>query len=325
MKSNLIRKDPDGKKYYYHPDHLGSTTLVTNQTGAVVKDTVYEPYGQVFSGGGDRFQYTGKELDIGTGLEYYGARYYDPARSSQFIQPDPIIADIYDPQNLNRYAYVLNNPYKYTDPDGNAVVLVTNPLTMFGQSSLSSSQGAQLLGQSKLSYFRDLFRNSKTARDLVEKGFKHYDELPADSPIKSIGRVGGMAKQRTDDLWEVVRWDVGKIKPGASGTEKIPHINHEFYRIVNGKPEQVGTGVLNHFPIYSAGLVITFDQGVGNSADNSISIDQNTQVTNTHVNTQTPTTSGSRGSTTETRTTTTPSSSQKSNNNNGVCLLIICF
>ncbi len=62
--------------------------------------------------GSDRFLYTGKELDPGTGLEYYGARYYDPSKASQFISPDPIISDIYNPQSLNRYSYVLNNPYK---------------------------------------------------------------------------------------------------------------------------------------------------------------------------------------------------------------------
>lgn len=65
-------------------------------------------------GGSDRYDYTGKELDAGTGLEYYGARYYDPIRS-QFTQPDSNLPGIYDPQQLNRYSYVLNNPYKYTD------------------------------------------------------------------------------------------------------------------------------------------------------------------------------------------------------------------
>ncbi|MBS3081492.1 hypothetical protein J4416_00960 [Candidatus Pacearchaeota archaeon] len=47
-------------------------------------------------------------------------------RFSRFIQPDPVISDIYNPQNLNRYAYVLNNPYKYTDPTGNIVDIVAD-------------------------------------------------------------------------------------------------------------------------------------------------------------------------------------------------------
>lgn len=71
-------------------DHLGSTTLITNETGHVVQESIYEPFGKVASGVSDRFLFTGKELDKGTGLEYYGARYYGPSRVSQFVQPDTI-------------------------------------------------------------------------------------------------------------------------------------------------------------------------------------------------------------------------------------------
>lgn len=119
----LAREDPDGSTYYYHPDHLGSTTLITNDAGEVVQEITYEPYGNAYSGNQDRFMYTGKELDPGTGLHYYGARFYDHEGTVNFVQPDPIIPDPYNPQSLNRYTYVLNNPYKYTDPDGNEPVL----------------------------------------------------------------------------------------------------------------------------------------------------------------------------------------------------------
>ena len=81
--------------------------------------SAYHPYGEVLSGDSDRFTFTGQELDL-SGLMYYGARYYDP-ELSQFIQPDTLIQDLYNPQNLNRYSYVLNNPYKYTDPTGHVV------------------------------------------------------------------------------------------------------------------------------------------------------------------------------------------------------------
>ncbi len=55
-----------------------------------------------------RHTYTGKEKDA-TGLYYYGARYYDPALG-RFTTPDSIVQNLYDPQMLNRYAYVRNNP-----------------------------------------------------------------------------------------------------------------------------------------------------------------------------------------------------------------------
>ncbi len=115
---NLIAdKDKGGNKRYYHPDHLGSTSLITNASGGIVEETFYLPFGDILSGGSEsRFNYNSKEKDS-TGLNYYGARYYKSTQS-QFIQPDSIIQDVYNPQSLNRYSYVLNNPYKYVDPSG---------------------------------------------------------------------------------------------------------------------------------------------------------------------------------------------------------------
>ncbi|MBS3163118.1 RHS repeat-associated core domain-containing protein [Candidatus Woesearchaeota archaeon] len=63
--------------------------------------------------------YTGKEKDS-TGLMYYGARNYNPEQG-QFIQPDKVLPEVYDPQQLNRYAYARNNPYKYVDKDGKSI------------------------------------------------------------------------------------------------------------------------------------------------------------------------------------------------------------
>ena len=59
----------------------------------------------------------GKEKDKESGLQYYGARYYDPDLRV-FVEADSIIPDYYNPQSLNRYTYVLNNPYKYVDETG---------------------------------------------------------------------------------------------------------------------------------------------------------------------------------------------------------------
>jgi RHS repeat-associated protein len=63
------------------------------------------------------YTFTGQRVDASASLMYYGARYYDTA-IARFIQPDSLIADLYNPQNLNRYSYTLNNPVRYTDPTG---------------------------------------------------------------------------------------------------------------------------------------------------------------------------------------------------------------
>ena len=117
----LAMKSVNGKMLYYHPDHLGSTTLITNSSGNKTENTFYLPFGDVLSGGNERFGYTGKELDTETNLNYYGARYYD-SYFMHFTQADSLLPDAYDPQQLNRYAYVKNNPYKYVDEEGEVVV-----------------------------------------------------------------------------------------------------------------------------------------------------------------------------------------------------------
>jgi RHS repeat-associated protein len=102
--------------YYYHTDHLGSTRLITDETKNIVESATYHPFGESNQEGSEDYLFTGKECDA-TGLYYYGARYYDP-EIGRFITRDPLIGRRIAPQSLNRYTYCLNNPIKYTDPDG---------------------------------------------------------------------------------------------------------------------------------------------------------------------------------------------------------------
>jgi RHS repeat-associated protein len=108
---------------YFHADHLGTTSVVTDQTGGRGAEYVYRPYGnELLSAGGDfRYKYTGQEEDGETGLYFYNARYYDPVLA-RFISPDSVVPDLGNPQAFNRYSYVYNNPLIYTDPTGHCPV-----------------------------------------------------------------------------------------------------------------------------------------------------------------------------------------------------------
>ncbi|WP_048141466.1 DUF2341 domain-containing protein [Methanosarcina horonobensis] len=115
----IAKKTSEGMEWYLS-DHLGSTSLMIDENGVEVERTDYFPYGQVRSGGLEKYGFTGQENDADTGLMYYGARYYSPEYSI-FVQPDTMLPDPYNPQVLNRYSYALNNPVKYSDPSGHYV------------------------------------------------------------------------------------------------------------------------------------------------------------------------------------------------------------
>jgi RHS repeat-associated protein len=119
--------------YYYHPDHLGSSNVITDRSGNVVQHYGYTTFGQNFYQYSTTAfpvsnRYTGQIADDETGLYYYGGRYYD-AQLGRFIQPDPTVPDPEDSQSLNRYSYCRNNPLNETDPTG------------FDDSSLDGSDG----------------------------------------------------------------------------------------------------------------------------------------------------------------------------------------
>ncbi len=106
--------------HYLFADHLGSTNVTYNTANSSSTAQRYYPWGTVRPGPGNTlptgYTFTG-QLDSGVGLMYYGARFYDGALG-RFIQPDTIVPEPGDPQALNRYSYVLNNPLRYTDPTG---------------------------------------------------------------------------------------------------------------------------------------------------------------------------------------------------------------
>ncbi|MGH9557662.1 MAG: RHS repeat-associated core domain-containing protein, partial [Bryobacteraceae bacterium] len=122
---------------YISADHLGSTRLVTDQNGNAVKCYDYLPFGEELGSGtggrGSCFgssaypsspdvidnKFTGKPRDSESGLDYFGARYFS-AGQGRFTGADEPLADQHsgDPQSWNLYAYVRNNPLKFTDSTG---------------------------------------------------------------------------------------------------------------------------------------------------------------------------------------------------------------
>ncbi len=106
---------------YLAQDAHGNTAYVLSSTGAVVSHTRYYPYGQTWTQ--ESTSPTNKMFDgytkdgTSSGLYYAGARFYS-ADLGRFLSPDPVGGNYANPQSLNPYSYVQNNPLTFTDPTG---------------------------------------------------------------------------------------------------------------------------------------------------------------------------------------------------------------
>jgi RHS repeat-associated protein len=102
-------------------DHLGSTRLVTLGNQCVFDVMDFLPFGEQIAGAtATSHKFTGKERDSESGLDNFGAR-YDSSSMGRFMSPDPKILSIrhiINPQKWNKYAYTINNPLRYFDPNG---------------------------------------------------------------------------------------------------------------------------------------------------------------------------------------------------------------
>jgi len=121
----------DGREQYYHSNHLGSASVITDQYGVWKERIEYFPFGSYREDVKNpldptfpdaNYTFTDQEDDDELGFYNYGARFYDPLLG-RFISPDRLVPDPGDPQALNRYTYCLNNPLIYTDPSGEFIWL----------------------------------------------------------------------------------------------------------------------------------------------------------------------------------------------------------
>jgi RHS repeat-associated protein len=109
-----------GGVFYYFSDHLKTASVVTDSTGNIKAESDYYPWGgelQFTNNDSNHYKFTGKERDSETGNDYFGAR-YNSSSTGRFLTPDPLGGTRIDPQTLNKYSYVRNNPINLIDPTG---------------------------------------------------------------------------------------------------------------------------------------------------------------------------------------------------------------
>ena len=168
--------------FYYHSDHLGSTSYVTDMDGNATQFVSYKPYGEAFvdehnTSYEQPWKFNGKELDSETGLYYYGARYYEPVLALWYGVD--ALAEKYP--NMVGYVYCAGNPVKLVDVDGNKIVFGVN--TTIEQQSLynktiSAAQSSPLfsklyskLEQSSIEYTIVFGATIKSTNGIVDAQF----------------------------------------------------------------------------------------------------------------------------------------------------------
>jgi len=122
------RVNGQGALYFYYNDQLSTTRIMTDRNGNVCYDADYFPWGDeqhvYLNTCGQNYKFTGKERDPDMDIDDFGARFYK-AGMGRFYSPDwsatvePVpYAKLENPQSLNLYAYVTDNPLRFSDPDG---------------------------------------------------------------------------------------------------------------------------------------------------------------------------------------------------------------
>jgi RHS repeat-associated protein len=117
-------------RYFYHPDHLGSSSWITDGSGNAIQHLHYLPFGEDWvdqrnASWSAPYTFSGKEKDVETGYGYFGARYYDSGLSI-WLSVDPM-SDKYP--SMSPYNYCEYNPVIYIDPNGKEKINALDPST----------------------------------------------------------------------------------------------------------------------------------------------------------------------------------------------------
>lgn len=255
--------DKEKTVYYYHSDHLGSSSHITDPKGETVEHLEYMAYGETWidqkrTSAWLPYKYTGKELDPETGFYYYGARYYD-AKLSRWISADPPLTTggylpsgnkkkdsnlpghggVFNPVNLNAYQYVSLNPIIHIDPDGKHVyVTVTKVKFSTGLIRIVGSKSKRMMVPTYIVKVRDDVTN-KTSLYLVTRDAPYMKDGKLKNkqfnPKGKVGKYYGWLGKKTNkkgfvlELRNIKNPKSAKIESDSGTSSNIQiHVGGEY-------------------------------------------------------------------------------------------------
>ncbi|MCR5555403.1 MAG: RHS repeat-associated core domain-containing protein [Bacteroidales bacterium] len=226
--------------YYYHPNHLGSTSFVTDQNQTITQGFLYAPFGEITtefninfgSSVIPKYSFNAKELDEETGFYYYEARYYNPPT---FISRDPLMSE---KPWLTPYHYCSNNPVGRVDPSG-----------MMDEENPVFSKDGKLLGTDS--------RGWKGIPIVMDES-DYYENMDGEAAVKagkatSLNEYGeGISISEKD--WALIE------KHG--GNKIFPFLSNRTNETIYYKPDKTVKGFLDNeaYPVYAnMDLYLPFD------------------------------------------------------------------
>ena len=232
--------------FWYHPDHLGSSSYITNLSGEINQHMEYLPFGELLveehlNSYNSPFKFNAKEFDAETGNYYYGARYYDP-KWSLWLSVDPFFAKY---PTLSPYAYVANNPIKYIDPNGKEIVIRgSDGKTITYSQSMNYDGNDKFIGE-VVNQLNNIYS--------VEQGGKVLDYMVSDNQVFTI----------TNETINVES-AVGVVPDNSAGTLKLGNteeigintLSHELFHGYQNMKGQGGTSIKNEVEAYLFGDLI---------------------------------------------------------------------
>ena len=238
--------DYEKMQFYYHPDHLGSSSYITNLDGEVAQHIEYVPFGEVFieernNTWNTPYLFNAKEFDEETGLYYYGARYYEP-RLSLWMSTDPLQEKFVD---ASPYVYCLQNPIIILDYNGADTVFVNpggteakrisskNNVTFVHNLRAKNIQTKNLSGKSHIGWIEadmpGVINYNEGNIDLSSSKYQKYDYLiAAEVSYFNQNKNRGITPKHTNGLY-------------INNPSSIPNLDPDIVKAIIMQETRIGT------------------------------------------------------------------------------------
>ncbi|MDX9890953.1 MAG: RHS repeat-associated core domain-containing protein [Bacteroidales bacterium] len=251
-------------RYFYHPDHIGSSSWITDNTGRPIQHLHYLPFGEDWvdqrtTSWNAPYTFSGKEKDSETGYGYFGARYYDSGLSI-WLSVDPM-SDKYP--SMSPYNYCANNPVMLVDPDGRDCEILVDEkaktitimasyytsrdhkseLESFVKSWNDQSGKYEILDENGTAYTVNFKLNVKA--NYTENGARnaYINASQSDKDANFFDVTNTHAAYKSDTRGLTINGDAIYVKPDAPNRTRIHEIGHTLGSLHTniGVMEQGGT------------------------------------------------------------------------------------